>query len=195
MKQIPLKKNISRERIKKKAIALLNEKGFSKLSVNGIVEYAGIAKGTFYIYFENKDDLLQEIFDSFFEAFDREVIIDPLNLNLEDFATRFVSFFQTKKIFLIELRELITHGGENPLAKKTLEYIDDSFGEVLRSSNLRSTLNIQIYSRALAMMILDVCYEAVIEENDFHNEGAVEIITDILKRFLVYKDEKVEREA
>ena len=104
MKQIPIKKNISRERIKKKAMAVVNEKGFSGISVNSIVEYAGIAKGTFYKYFENKDDLIQEIFESFFEDFEKEVIGDIKNIDMKAFSTRFVDFFQGQRVFLIELR-------------------------------------------------------------------------------------------
>lgn len=37
---------------------LFMEKSVSKITINDIVERAGIAKGTFYLYFESKDDLV-----------------------------------------------------------------------------------------------------------------------------------------
>ena len=195
MKQIPIKKNISRERIKKKAMALLNEKGFSGISVNSIVEYAGIAKGTFYIYFENKDDLIQEIFESFFEDFEKEVIGDIKNIDMKAFSTRFVDFFQGQRVFLIELRRLITQDRESLLTNRIMEFIDQSFGMLMTLSNDGEKLNVEMYSRVLATMILDVAYKAIIEENKFSNEGAIEIITDILQRYLVVNNEKSKREA
>jgi len=195
VKQIPIKKNISRERIKKKAMALLNEKGFSGISVNSIVEYAGIAKGTFYIYFENKDDLIQEIFESFFEDFEKEVIGDIKNIDMKAFSTRFVNFFQGQRVFLIELRRLITQDRESLLTNRIMEFIDQSFGMLMTLSNDGEKLNVEMYSRVLATMILDVAYKAIIEENKFSNEGAIEIITDILQRYLVVNNEKSKREA
>ena len=62
-------------------------------------------------------------------------------------------------------------------------------------SNDGEKLNVEMYSRVLATMILDVAYKAIIEENKFSNEGAIEIITDILQRYLVVNNEKSKREA
>ena len=39
------------------AFQLFTEKGFSKTTVADIVDRAGLAKGTFYLYFKDKFDL------------------------------------------------------------------------------------------------------------------------------------------
>lgn len=43
--------------ILKASIRLFNEKGYEKTAVSDIVKAAGIAQGTFYIYYKNKEDV------------------------------------------------------------------------------------------------------------------------------------------
>ena len=43
------------------ALELLKEKGFDAINVEDITKKAGVAKGTFYIYFKHKEDIVLEI--------------------------------------------------------------------------------------------------------------------------------------
>lgn len=43
--------------IRRAALKLFNEKGFSATRLEDVAEEAGISKGTIYLYFENKEDL------------------------------------------------------------------------------------------------------------------------------------------
>ena len=43
------------------AYALFTEKGVAKTSVDEIVRGANVAKGTFYLYFRDKGDVLREL--------------------------------------------------------------------------------------------------------------------------------------
>ncbi|EEB73448.1 transcriptional regulator, TetR family [Thermococcus sp. AM4] len=43
------------------AMELFAKKGFDKTTVDEIVARAGVAKGTFYLYFKSKDDLIKEL--------------------------------------------------------------------------------------------------------------------------------------
>lgn len=45
------------------AIKLFNEKGFSKVSVNEIIDKVGISKRTFYYHFNSKEDILEEFYN------------------------------------------------------------------------------------------------------------------------------------
>lgn len=47
--------------------ALIKEKGFNKLSIADITERAGVAKGTFYIYFKHKEEIVLEICKNLFK--------------------------------------------------------------------------------------------------------------------------------
>jgi TetR/AcrR family fatty acid metabolism transcriptional regulator len=52
-----------RERILKAAIRVFARKGFYATRVSEIAKAAGVADGTIYLYFKNKDDVLVSIFD------------------------------------------------------------------------------------------------------------------------------------
>jgi len=54
----------SKKRFILKATAnILTKKDFDKITIDDIAEKAGVAKGTVYIYFENKEDLLISVFE------------------------------------------------------------------------------------------------------------------------------------
>ncbi|MBI5756542.1 MAG: TetR/AcrR family transcriptional regulator, partial [Nitrospirae bacterium] len=58
-----LKKN-RRDEILKAAISAFSEKGYHDTSITDIIENAGIARGTFYLYFENKRRIFDSILDN-----------------------------------------------------------------------------------------------------------------------------------
>lgn len=47
--------------------ALIKKKGFNKLSIEEITQNAGVAKGTFYIYFKHKEEIVLEICKNLFK--------------------------------------------------------------------------------------------------------------------------------
>ncbi len=51
----------TREKLVSAAMELFARNGFDKTTVDEIVAKAGVAKGTFYLYFRSKDDLIKEI--------------------------------------------------------------------------------------------------------------------------------------
>jgi len=52
-----------RERITDAAIAVFAEKGYRAARVSDVAQAAGVADGTIYLYFKNKEDLLVSIFE------------------------------------------------------------------------------------------------------------------------------------
>jgi len=57
-----------RERILRGAIRVFARNGFYKTRVSEIAEAAGVADGTIYLYFKNKDDVLISIFEDRLDA-------------------------------------------------------------------------------------------------------------------------------
>ncbi len=52
-----------REQILDQAAALFGRRGYHATSISDIIEAAGIARGTFYIYFKNKRAIFEELLD------------------------------------------------------------------------------------------------------------------------------------
>jgi len=58
-----------REAILRSATSVFAEKGFFNSKVADIAKAAGVADGTVYLYFKNKDDVLHSIFDRAMDEF------------------------------------------------------------------------------------------------------------------------------
>ena len=55
-----------RSQILRTALALFAERGYHATSIQDIIEAAGVARGTFYLYFESKRAIFAELLDDFF---------------------------------------------------------------------------------------------------------------------------------
>ncbi|MDE6940004.1 MAG: TetR/AcrR family transcriptional regulator [Lachnospiraceae bacterium] len=61
MSKIDQNKQIKRESLLETAYRLFTSKGIHKTSISDIVEAAGVAKGTFYLYFKDKYDIRNKL--------------------------------------------------------------------------------------------------------------------------------------
>lgn len=58
------KKAKKRQRIVDSALALFNKQGFGKTTIENIISKAKVGKGTFYLYFKNKEQLVNDVMDT-----------------------------------------------------------------------------------------------------------------------------------
>lgn len=58
-----MKPQVRREQILQAATSVFAEKGYHRASVTDIINAAGIARGTFYLYFEGKREIFAELVD------------------------------------------------------------------------------------------------------------------------------------
>ncbi|HEY2421411.1 MAG TPA: TetR/AcrR family transcriptional regulator, partial [Neobacillus sp.] len=64
--------NERKQHVIKMAHQLFIEKGFQATSIQDILDFSGISKGTFYNYFASKSELIIAIFKSIFKKLDQE---------------------------------------------------------------------------------------------------------------------------
>lgn len=79
--------NDRKQHVIKKAHQLFLDRGFQSTSIQDILEYSGISKGTFYNYFSSKNELLISIFKTLYKNIEKErnqLLIgqDPSNINI-----------------------------------------------------------------------------------------------------------------
>ena len=63
--------NDRKQHVVNKAHQLFIDKGFQATSIQDILDYSGISKGTFYNYFSSKNELLIAIFKTIFKKLEQ----------------------------------------------------------------------------------------------------------------------------
>ena len=92
-------------------IKIINRKGIKELTMNEVAKQAGIAKGTLYIYFENKNDLLESAIETSLEPLYmaiKEILNSDLSPDkkLENIVEFLLFFFEEhKKYFRVLIYE------------------------------------------------------------------------------------------
>ena len=82
----------TRQNLLDTAEKLLKTNGFAALSVEDITNQAGVAKGTFYVYFKHKENIISEICRGYFKQIESEIsemkdwgIVEKLSLYFDNF--------------------------------------------------------------------------------------------------------------
>ncbi|ASJ01434.1 TetR/AcrR family transcriptional regulator [Thermococcus gorgonarius] len=125
----------TREKLVSAAMELFAKKGFDKTTVDEIVAKAGVAKGTFYLYFKSKDDLIKEL------AFEVMPIMAMPSLN-DPYITL---SYPTLESYLLQLgKEFLDFYSEN--------YRADIFFHMLSVRRRMKSLN-EIYSQSCSELL------------------------------------------
>lgn len=98
------KREIRRRDIMKATLRVFSEKGYTPMVLDDVAREAGIAKGTLYLYFKDKEDLfhstIMSVIEDYAEMLERELRDDmpPLEV-LELTARSFISYFGKNRDF------------------------------------------------------------------------------------------------
>lgn len=153
--------NEKRERILEGALRAFAKKGYYNTKVSEIASEAGVADGTIYLYFKNKDDLLISLFEDRMEfLIDRlqsELdaaqggVLDRLRLSID---LHFQLAFQERELaeFLtVELRQSakFVKEYENPKFYDYLHILENLIAQGQAEGAIRSDIDRRLTARAL----------------------------------------------
>jgi AcrR family transcriptional regulator len=96
---------LNRSRIQEAVVRLLSRHGAEALTMDRVAEEADVAKGTLYVYFKDKESLLQSVKDASLGEMRKELsaILDgdlPPEQKLEKFLRRQLGYFDEHRDFL-----------------------------------------------------------------------------------------------
>lgn len=153
-----------RGRIVDAAIKIFAEKGFYTARVSEIAREAGVADGTIYLYFENKDDLLIQVFE---ESMVRVVeslqvallgVVDP-ELKLRCFVEHHLALVEGNRelaeVLTVELRQSAKFMKEhkNPRFAEYLRIAAEIYEEGIEQGIFRPNITPWLQARALFGML------------------------------------------
>lgn len=147
-----------RERLLKAAIKIFARDGFFKAKVEEIAKLAGVATGTTYLYFKNKDDLLISIFEE-----EMTPIIEKMKIELakQDSPEEKINMFVQRHcqmveknpdlalLLEVELRQSnkFLHEYKGTKFKEYLDLLGDAFEEGQKSGLFRDTVHSSIFKQ------------------------------------------------
>lgn len=152
-------KEDKRERIREAAIRVFAEKGFSEARADEIAQEAGVAVGTIYNYFENKEAILVEIFQAeftklreFYERLRKSSlpVVGKIRRILEEYFTELDKRKELMRVLQRERFKLLEQLGTEPaqLYREIIAYVEELIREGIANGWLRQC-NPRIIAHAL----------------------------------------------
>jgi AcrR family transcriptional regulator len=177
------KKNLeafTRQGILDGAIDLLMRDGIQGLTMDRVAAEAGVAKGTLYVYFTNKEEILDAALDASFDPLIRELsdLLDddrPPDRKLTDFALCNLRFFDERR----ELIRVFFFDRERVHSKKN-HYADNRYWAFVQrvsgvlDEGIRQGLFVPLDSQKAAAMFIEANMGVVMQRIHGEISGDVE---------------------
>ena len=189
------KKQEKRRALLEAAYDLFLERGAAKTSVEDITSRAKVAKGTFYLYFQDKGAVMQallgrvsyQLLSDACEAVEKQT-------ELENFPDKMVAVIDhiievlRKDTLVLKFLEhnFIWPGLDQIEASREAEPLMRKLLNVLTSPEMAGRTEREIYQRitALGSMCMSVCYSSVLEGKPDDIEAMKPVLYDIVRRSL-----------
>lgn len=182
--------------IKETAIELLADKGYHDTTVKLIAESAGISVGSIYTHFENKEDIINCIFEdelekrvAYMESLDGEKIVGV------DKLTAFIDFhfddlMKNKKLALVLIRESTNPAlrhlkGIKLFTDQCKECFEDVLMEISRSKKMRD-LDPTLSAQIILSIIRGAVFELALGNENFEELEDIEDIKQEIKKFISF---------
>lgn len=173
---------------------LFIENGVTKTSIDQIASRAQVAKGTFYLYFRDKEDLLQaliyriscHVLDEAYRVMDSRRTED-FTENVILFADAIIEYFKHNRLQL----RLIERNFSWPLVTKQMsERTDEIWQALIRdlqaSPLARTYTDDEMFKLIFVIMEMcgSVCYSSIIEEKPDTIDNMKPVLYGIIRRAL-----------
>jgi TetR/AcrR family fatty acid metabolism transcriptional regulator len=170
------------------SVRVFADKGFHSSRISDVAREAGVAEGTIYLYFKNKDDLLLSILSEKVGAFVEDVKSavaawstpqDKLKAIVEKHFSHLESDPHLAQVIQIELRacSVFMRGGVSPELKAYLGIIERVLEEGKIRGVFREDLNVKVASKAFFGMMDEVATVWVLRRKRPLTEMAGEIFS------------------
>jgi AcrR family transcriptional regulator len=172
----------TKQRLFATAARLFSQYDFRQVTVDRIVEEAGVAKGTFYIYFDSKDALIaaflsdyvskvdtgyRAVLDGFPPEASSSEIILALVSKIAETLTDIIGYTSMKTVYKIMLTEDVDMGAVKKYERGLYQIFYDVLERGLNKGDFTTAFPLHVLSRHFVMAIRGLCYEWCIRYPDF----------------------------
>lgn len=164
------------------AAKLFNQYDFNEVTVDRIVEVAGVAKGTFYIYFESKDALIaaflsdyvrkvdtdyRSVLDSFPPDASSSQILLGLIGKIADTLNNTIGCTSMRTVYKLLLTNAMDMSAVKGYDRDLYLMFADVLERGINSGEFNSGLSLEELTRHFVMAIRGISYEWCIRYSDF----------------------------
>ena len=174
---------------------------YTEVSVDNIVEEAGVSKGTFYVHFESKDALIASFVSDYITHLDLDykTFLDSLPPDMPasrellamiekiaDVLVYTIGYDMMQKVYQLQLTRAVDMDAVKGYGRELYNMFSYILEQGIRRGEFKTDLPLKTLSRHFMMAIRGLCYEWCIRHPDFQlKEEAVahfKILLDGIKR-------------
>ncbi len=159
------------QRILEAAIDVIAERGFFSARVSDIANRAGVADGTIYLYFKNKEQILMAAISTPFSAFMERARAEGANRNL-------AIVFQTE---LRQSARFLAQFSRHQL-KQYFDLVREIVREGQRTGVFRPELSDKIVANCFFGALDEMVTSWILSEHEYSLAGAADAVTDVIFR-------------
>ncbi len=168
-------KQVKRQALLDAAYELFLERGTAKTSIGDIASRANVAKGTFYLYFSDKDAIARTLLGRVSYQILEEACAAAGKLGSASFADKVLAVAD----YVVEYLRRETLVLRLPLIQRILE-----FGRGCPEMEDRTPQDIYRRTAALVSMCVSMCYSCIIEEKPDTIDNMKPVLYDIIRKSL-----------
>lgn len=172
----------TRNKIYECAEQLFTKYGFDDVSVDAIVEMAGVSKGSFYVYFESKDSLIAFLiadyvkkidmdYKSYFESFPANApaadILLALIGKIVDVITDTIGYDHMKTVYKVQLTKALNTDSVLSYNRDLYKMFQAVIDRGIQQGEFEFVLPVDTLTKHFVMAIRGLTYEWCIRYPDF----------------------------
>ncbi len=173
----------SAEAVLAAARSLFAAKGVAATSISDLASGTGIAKGTFYRYFESKEALVDALFLPETAELARVMAGDGGKPRIHDIAGRILAFFAAHPLLLSELRTAWRGRSDYRFVAAARALFGPMTRAYFRRDPRHEVGDLDSYSELIVGAALDLCSWPTVEGRIDSDKEAQAMLEDLLKRF------------
>ncbi len=165
-------------------IGLLGEQGFEKVTIHEIADRANVNRGTVYLHFTDKFDLLEQCIDTYLQ-FLYEGCQPDGDLNGESAKTQLLRTFEFIEQHASVYSILLTSKGIPIFRNRMMAMVERGIGENIRSFGIHTGVEPEILGQFLASAIAGLVEWWILQSMPYSPTEMMEQLQVLLERNLL----------
>lgn len=171
-------RNDIRQRLKEVATHCMQTQGIKKTTVDELVSKVQIPKGTFYLFYKTKEELMFEVLLDIHDQVEKEMFTEMMRIkdemtvdNLTEVIFKFYKVIDESGILRILTSgeiEILYHKLPPEVLQEHFAHDDSMIDGIIKLFNLPDTKDTEVFSSAFRNLFVSSIYQKDMQENYFN---------------------------